>query len=339
VNYLDILHNLGYKLIDGGDHWRANAAYREGDNPTALIIYKETGVWKDFVEDSVYMPFDALISKTIGSNDPLRIREYTKGVKKIESYQKKKTLFEEKTYDPSSLKKLLPHYDFFLDKGIKQEVLEEYRCGLATGGKMYKRIVFPVFRRDGRIHGFSGRTLDPDNSAKWLHIGKKQNWFFPFYNTTKTSDAINDRNRVFLVESVGDSVSLANAGYWENIVSFGLSVSPVAKAKICALPIDKIFICFNNDTQAEKNRGLTGALKQLLSMLDTFDFEKIFICELPKNDFGDMSPEEIQTFIKEQENSKHQDNSKRVLELTQKDPSIKKELAKKFKTKYNFWYG
>mgnify|MGYP003632204089 FL=1 len=40
-----VLEKLGYRLSDFGDAWRTNALYRDGDNPTALKIYKNTGVW------------------------------------------------------------------------------------------------------------------------------------------------------------------------------------------------------------------------------------------------------------------------------------------------------
>ena len=42
-----VLEDLGYKLIDRGKYWHANAAYRDGDNNTALQIWKNSGVWRD----------------------------------------------------------------------------------------------------------------------------------------------------------------------------------------------------------------------------------------------------------------------------------------------------
>jgi hypothetical protein len=51
MTYKEILEDLGYTLQDCGSHWRSNAVYRSGKNKTALIIYKDTGVWKDFGAD------------------------------------------------------------------------------------------------------------------------------------------------------------------------------------------------------------------------------------------------------------------------------------------------
>ena len=56
-NFQGILESIGYRLIDCGDHWRSSALYRDGDNPTAVKIYKDTGVWMDFVENKGCKPF------------------------------------------------------------------------------------------------------------------------------------------------------------------------------------------------------------------------------------------------------------------------------------------
>ena len=45
----DTLISLGYKLSDRGKYWQCAAAHRGGDNQTALQIYKDTGIWKDYV--------------------------------------------------------------------------------------------------------------------------------------------------------------------------------------------------------------------------------------------------------------------------------------------------
>lgn len=62
-DYKTILENLGYKLSDRGTFWQTSAIYRNGDNPTAIQVYKDTGVWKDFVEDTNFLPFEALVKK------------------------------------------------------------------------------------------------------------------------------------------------------------------------------------------------------------------------------------------------------------------------------------
>jgi hypothetical protein len=64
MTYRDTLEKLGYQLQDCGNHWRTNALYRSGKNKTAIIIYKNTGVWKDFGTDNQSKPFQALVKQT-----------------------------------------------------------------------------------------------------------------------------------------------------------------------------------------------------------------------------------------------------------------------------------
>ena len=56
-NIKNVLSNLGYKLVDCGNHWRTSALYRGGNNPTALCVYKDSGTWIDYVNYSNALPF------------------------------------------------------------------------------------------------------------------------------------------------------------------------------------------------------------------------------------------------------------------------------------------
>ena len=44
--------NLASKLSDRGAN-KTSAIWRGGDNTTAIQIYKDTGVWKDFVRELI----------------------------------------------------------------------------------------------------------------------------------------------------------------------------------------------------------------------------------------------------------------------------------------------
>ena len=76
MTYKEALEDLGYTLQDCGSHWRSNALYRSGKNKTAVIIYKDTGVWKDFGTDNEAKPFSALIKETLKTEDPKAIQKY-----------------------------------------------------------------------------------------------------------------------------------------------------------------------------------------------------------------------------------------------------------------------
>ena len=334
MNYKEVLENLGYRLKDHGAYWRTNAVYRSGDNSTALQIYKDTGVWKDYVEDSSFMPFEALLQKTLNTKDPNAVKHYLKdnGVNIGARIKQKHLLKEEKTYSPNVLQKLLPHHDFYIDKGMSKETLQDFKCGLAMSGKMYQRVIFPIFRKDGRIHGFSGRKVTDDDRPKWLHMGKSSNWFYPYYNIQHVQESILEKQSVHIVESVGDCLSLYNSGVKNVLVSFGLNISPKFISRLSVLPVSKIFISFNNDHLSSVNRGFEGAIKSIFKLVDSIDFDKIYFSPPEKNDFGEMSAEQIEKYSSECYNMEHSDSMKNIISIAKKmnDRGVNKSFSSSF---------
>ena len=334
MNYKEVLENLGYRLKDHGSYWRTNAVYRSGDNSTALQIYKDTGVWKDYVEDSIFMPFEALLQKTLNTNDPNAVKHYLRdnGVNIGARIKQKHLLKEEKTYPIQCLSRLLPHYDFYLDKRISKETLQDFKCGLATRDKMYQRLVFPVFRKDGKIHGFSGRKITDDHRPKWIHMGKSSNFFYPYYTVKDVQQSILEKQAVHIVESIGDCLSLYNGGLKNVLVSFGLNMSPKLISKLSMLPINKIFISFNNDHSSSVNRGFEGAIKSIFKLVDSIDFDKIYFSPPEKNDFGDMNIEQIEKYANDCYNMKHSDSMDNIISIAKKmnDRGVNKSFSSSF---------
>ena len=110
-----VLEKLGYRLSDFGDSWRTSALYRGGDNPTALKVYKNSGVWTDYVDGNKSMPLAALVQKTLGTSDHKIISEYITTEKKDSfQYNKNKSKIQmEETFPEEALDRLLPHYKFY----------------------------------------------------------------------------------------------------------------------------------------------------------------------------------------------------------------------------------
>lgn len=280
------LIELGYQLKDFGNHWRANAAYRDGNNPLSLMIYKDTGVWRDFVENKAPMPFKKLVELTLNTNDPNVIKKYTQdSFESTEVYIKKEKLEMEKIYPEDCLKKLFPNYDFYNKRSIAEETQKMYKCGLASAGKMYRRVVFPVYNSNNQIYGFTGRKLDENSEApKWKHIGLKSNWIYPanIPNFPEITD------EVFLVESIGDSMALTQNGFTNNLVTFGLDCSPAVMNFLISKNLKTIYISTNNDQDSDKNRGLIAAIKILIKLSSFFDLHVLKIKPPLMNDFGEM---------------------------------------------------
>lgn len=294
-NFKSVLEEIGYSLIDFGSHWRTSAVYRGGDNPMSIQIYKDTGIWTDFGSDEGYFPFVLLVQKTLNTTNPDILRKYSleKGVSKFKETKKRTLLTEEKTFDDNCLERLLPHYDFYTNKSknISVETLREYQGGLATSGKFYQRFVFPIRNRNKKIVGFSGRTMS-DNQIKWLHSGRRNSWVYPYFNLDKVSDSIVN-NDVFLVESIGDSLSMYERGIPNHLVTFGLSIGPSLNSLLMALDTNRIIISLNNNPTA-----FDASIKIFVKLSQFLPIGKLMVIPPTKEDFGDITDgQEMQEFL------------------------------------------
>ena len=297
----EVLSSLGYNLVDKGTYWQTNAVFRHGDNKTALQIYKDSGVWRDYVAQSKPMPFRALLEAHLGTNSEAEINKYLKTDRRGSFYETTKQpppkIEMDEIYPEEHLNKFLPHYKCYTDKGISQPLLKRLKCGLATEGQMYQRFVFPIYNEHGQIHGFAGRDMaNNPNRPKWKHIGKKTRWIYPLYINEPTASAIRSKGAI-LVESIGDMLNLIEHGLENVLVIFGLDVSPALLCSLVSLSPPTITLALNNDEEGEVNRGLLGACKNYLKLLNHFDPDFIKICLPTKNDFGEMEPSDFEKWI------------------------------------------
>lgn len=289
----EVLTSLGYTLSDKGSYWQTSAIFRGGDNKTAIQIYKDTGIWKDYVQQTPYMPFEKLLKITLKTNDDSLIKNYIKTDCDFDFERRtsEKKIEMEKTYPESSLSRLLPHYKFYNDRGISTDTLKLFKGGLATEGKMFQRFVFPIFNSDNKIHGFSGRIMSKSSTApKWKHVGVKSKWIYPH---NLSLNEIQKKQEVILVESIGDVLSLFENGYKNILCTFGLEISPSLISYLVGVNPKKIIISFNNDKLSKNNAGKNGAIKNFLKLQKFLDNQKIYIHLPTKNDFGEMNSEDF----------------------------------------------
>ena len=156
---------------------------------------------------------------------------------------------------------------------------------------MKNRYTFPIYDSNKKLIGVSGRYIynikEDAKIPKWKHIGEKSKWQYPTYFN---SDILKGNNSVIIVESIGDMLSLWNAGYKNVLVSFGLDLSFALINSIIKYDVDKIILSFNNDKNLAGNNASQKCHKKLLKF---FDEEQIQICLPTKNDFGEMTKQEI----------------------------------------------
>jgi hypothetical protein len=341
LNFKETLENLGYRLLDRGDYWQTNALFRGGDNKTAIQIYKDTGVWKDYVNQTPFMPFKKLIQATIGSTED----------EMVDSLLVKNELFDnphakipqprismEKIYKEDCLSRLLPHYSFYESRGISIETLKVFKGGLCTEGKMYQRFVFPIYNLNGKIHGFSGRDMaESKDRPKWKHIGTKTKWVFPFH----ISEAfIKESSEVILVESIGDVLSLYEQGVKNVLCTFGTLISPSLISILVRVNPDNIYLSLNNDRSNHNNPGLFGALKSFYKIIQVIDYNKVKICLPTKNDFGEMDDDDYHKWFSKKNLCNTDFDYSKLIESTDKmclnqdQPKSLLSKIKKFKKEF-----
>lgn len=326
MDYGTILRKLGYRLIDRGSYWQTSALFRDGNNNTAISIFKNSGVWTDFVKGGTY-PFEALLKKTLKTND---VSKYN--VAKIQITERQ-LLKEEKIYAENCLGKLLPDYSFYNAKGIGTPILKQYQGGVATNGKLYNRFVFPIRNQEGKIHGFAARRLiEEDKYCKWLNWGKSAQWFYPYYTVKESKEKIDDTGEIILVESVGDSMACFQAGFENTAVAFTKIVSPFLLSNI-SVAAEKIFICLNGD-----EAGVDGCVKTVLKFCKIVDFSNIYFHPPKGCDFGDMTGELIKLHFDNVDHKVCSQNFLAIAERVNLNQEQKRQLLK-VQNEYTFMYG
>ena len=289
--YKSSLEKLGYPLQDCGSHWRTRAVFRNGKTNTSLIIYKDSGVWRDFGGDEQAKPFIALVKETLNTDDPKILKQYSidgqDSYKGDEDKQPKNEKIEmEKIYPESHLEKLLPMKTFYEKRGISSATQDKFKCGYAGGGKMYRRIVFPIYDLDNQIHGFSGRSVKDDKDIpKWKHMGRKTSWVYPHHLSHSN---IEDKEEVILVESIGDCMALYEAGYDNVLMLAGLDISAKIISYLNSFDLKRIIIATNNDDSKDENTGALASIKVAAKLSSVFDLSLIKINPPVCNDFGEM---------------------------------------------------
>lgn len=293
---LEVLQTLNYHPIqDCGKFFRTKALYRDGDSPNSLLIFKDSGWCTDFPADEKFSLYE-LVKRTLGTTNHKTITSLINAQQVVAAAPKQK-LKMQKTYNPDCLERLFPNYSFYNKKKISDETLKAYKMGLATQGKMYQRLVFPIFNENGQIIGFSGRHFnwsEESNLPKWKHIGEKKDWIFPFYSVPECREKTDIADEIALVESIGDSLACFENVQKNHLVTFGLEVSSSILAFLLSKDLKKITVATNNDFDGvdkngiPTNRGKTAAIKNMMKLSTVFPIDMLEIKLPTKNDFGEM---------------------------------------------------
>lgn len=286
----EILSELGYQLKDFGQTWRTAAIYREGKNVSSLIINKDDGSFMDFGTGKSGS-LKNLLQLTSGSLKESEIDEKLAQIKfQVAEKAPKQKIKKSIIYSADCLERLLPHWDFYLNTGISKETLSTFQMGLAQSGKLNHRYCFPIYNKNNQIEGFAGRwykKVPPYSVVKWKIMGQKAHFIFPQHLQKDVNF-----DTVILVESIGCTLRLFNAGFKNVFCLFGTSISSKLMLHLIGLSPKKIIVSLNKDGE-EKNFIGEKAGENIRKKLVKFFDEKKVVIKLPtKNDFGDMTNEE-----------------------------------------------
>ena len=292
----EILISLGYSNIsEDTKNFRMKPVYRDSSSNTVLSVRKDTGRFIDFSKQISGSLQDLVkLSLNCTSEDEAIkwLNDHTGGAVLNIEKQKGGEIKEAKVFSKSSLEKMMPHHDYWVGRGVSEDTLTLFEGGVVYEGKMKNRYVFPIYDYKKNLVGVSGRDLvnDPNSKRpKWKHIGDKSQWKYPMQVNNKI---IRQSKEVIVVESIGDMLSLWEAGIKNVAVAFGLQIGLGLINYFLRIDVQKIYLAFNND-EGKNSAGNQAAQKNLNRLTRYFDYEQIRIALPDEGDFGEMSVEQI----------------------------------------------
>ena len=294
-NLKDILLEIGYSnIIDSGKEFRTRPIYRDSGNNTSLCIKKSNGRFVDYGAD-ISGTFEDLIKISLNLKSIAEAQDWL-GNKLPNSgvfVQAEKPLIKQpRILNKQDLSLIIPEHEYWNTRGVSDDTLNVFGGGVMREGRLKDRYVFPIFNRKKELVGFAGRDIKNNpspNRPKWKHIGDKSKWKYPLQANIRT---LQELKEVIILESVGDMLALWECGIKNTIVTFGVNISVELLNLFIKLNMNKMIISFNNDSE-NNNTGNIAAEKAKNKLLKYFDRRQVSVSLPPKNDFGDMSPQEI----------------------------------------------
>lgn len=162
-------------------------------------------------------------------------------------------------YAPEGWDNLLRH---LAGKGFGEQLLEQ--AGLAKRGDrgghydvFRNRIIFPIIDVSGRVVGFGGRAMDPEDPAKYLNspdtpVFRKGS---TVYGLNLARTAITERKRALVVEGYMDVIALVEGGFPHVVACLGTATTE-QHLRLLARYAEEIIFVYDADAA-----GMRAALR------------------------------------------------------------------------------
>ena len=281
-----------------GNYININAAWRDGDDPTSVAIYKDSQTAVDFVTGEKY-DILGLVSLILGGK--AKAEKFLKDkLVDLERTNSQPLLKSRKILDPELITDWQTDYSYWANRRISVETLQLFGGGVSTKGKTAQRYVFPIYSNDSQyLIGVAGRDLyvkSKQGRPKWKLIGDKSKWTYPLH---LNRSIIEESKQIYLVESIGDGLALWDAGIKNFLITFGVELSQSIISVLIMLDPSKIYVSLNNDVGMGNNEaGNKAAIKARTKLKNYFDDSQIIVKLPTRKDFGEMSKEEITAWAK-----------------------------------------
>ena len=230
------------------------------------------------IYDALALASEIFENNLASSNDAENVRSYILEERKISSEVSKKFELGYSTNSWDALTKAM------LDRGISEEIL--VKAGLSKknkDGKLFDvfrdRLMFPIKDRKGRIVGFGGRVMNPDDQPKYLNTGEtevfqKSRELYGFFESLEER---RDLNEIYVVEGYMDTIAMYEHGMKNSVATLGIATNRFHIQKLLQV-VSQITFCFDGD---DAGRGAAwGALKNVLpSVTDGTEISFLFLPE------------------------------------------------------------
>ena len=230
------------------------------------------------IYDALALASEIFENNLASSNDAENVRSYILEERKISSEVSKKFELGYSTKSWDALTKAM------LDRGISVEIL--VKAGLAKenkDGKLFDifrdRLMFPIKDRKGRIVGFGGRVMNPDDQPKYLNTGETEVFqkSRELYGFIEALEERRDLNEIYVVEGYMDTIAMYEHGMKNSVATLGIATNRFHIQKLLQV-VSQITFCFDGD---DAGRGAAwGALKNVLpSITDGTEISFLFLPE------------------------------------------------------------
>lgn len=147
-------------------------------------------------------------------------------------------------------------YDHLKEKGFEREDILKLGLIKKNNNKVYdtfrNRVIFPIFKPDGKVIGFGGRILG-DGKPKYLNsqessiFKKNQN----LYGINLTGKAMSKQGEAYLVEGYMDVISVYQHGIENITASLGTALTS-GQVKLIKRYTDKVILSYDTDAAGKK---------------------------------------------------------------------------------------